>query len=367
MTDGKIQIGETKEEIWILDGTQPIPEDRKKFLQNQRVMATYKSHINKEKLLEFWTKKLPFEMVFWRAAHETADKTDPYEHTHVLVDFGKCFQTTTCRFFDFVLEDGTVLHPNFKMIKRQLHWENSLNYIAKEDPANADLKKKPALTTKVWDARTVQEALEKNVRKPSDVTGILALYNNKPREMELKSMTEKFCGWQYELWEELTMSEGDDRKIIWVFEEKGGTGKTVFSRSLMIDNPKDVLVTTAVSGAYHMATIIRNHIAEGWNGNIFLMNLTRAAEDHKIYEGLEAIRDGMITSQKYQGGTVLFDVKHLVVFANWLPNFDALSLDRWDVREIVGASGGLEATNLRRLNVNECRLRREKMRNPHGL
>lgn len=352
---------------YVLDETESIPEDRKKFLQNQRVMATYKTHIDKDKLQAFWESKLNFRMVFWRAAHENADAKDPYEHTHVLVDFGKSFQTTSCRFFDFVMDDGTTIHPNFKPIKTKLHWENSLNYIAKEDPENADLKKQPTLATKVWDCKSIQEALEKNVRKASDATGIIALYNNKPREMQLKSMTEHFCGWQYELWEELAFSEGDDRSVIWIFEEKGGTGKTVFSRSLMIDEPKDVLVTTAVSGAYHMATIIRNHIAEGWNGRIFLMNLTRAAEDHKIYEGLEAIRDGMITSQKYQGGTVLFDVKHLVVFANWLPNFDALSLDRWDVREIVGAESGLAATRLRRLNIKEGRLKREAMRNPHGL
>lgn len=346
----------SQKEIDAIDKIDDISEDkniRKKFLQNQYVMATYKTHLDKKILESFFRSKVD-DIKFWRAAHENADKKDPYPHTHVLVDFGKSFTTRDSRFFDVENENG-VIHPNFKPIKTRIHWRNALNYIAKEDPENKDLKKKVPIACKVWDKPTLTEALEEFVNKPSDAMGIIALYNSRPSSMELKSISDSFAGWQTEFMMEL-MGNGGDRKIIWIFDPVGGCGKTKFGRSLMIDDPKKFFYTTEVHTLRDMATVIESGIESGWNGHCFFLNLTRAAETHKIYNSMEAVRDGALTTQKYKGKTLLFEIDFLVTFANWLPEFSALTMDRWDVRIVLGAgeNGDLDRSYLRRLNIKEA-------------
>jgi len=67
---------------------------------------------------------------------------------------------------------------------------------------------------------------------------------------------------------------------------------------------------------------------------IILFNLSRSAEGAFSYASIESIKDGLVFSGKYEGGTRLFPRPHIVIFANWLPDFAKLSLDRWDIRHL---------------------------------
>lgn len=114
--------------------------DESKFrLQNQRILLTYSGHLDKLEYVAWITSKIKYKPVFIRLAHETGDNGD-YLHTHVLIDFGKSFQTRSCRYFDYQ-GDIEVLHPHIKTIKTKIHFENAMVYLSKEDPENADLKK----------------------------------------------------------------------------------------------------------------------------------------------------------------------------------------------------------------------------------
>jgi len=75
-----------------------VPIKGKRWIANQKIMLTYKTQIDKTKLLEFFDKKSP-GYTFCRIAHETGDKNHPYPHTHVVLDSGKVLQTSNCRFF----------------------------------------------------------------------------------------------------------------------------------------------------------------------------------------------------------------------------------------------------------------------------
>lgn len=319
--------------------SEKVEVQGKKFLNNQRVMATYKGHLDKGILEAIYRERVP-ALVFWRAAHESADDTDPYLHTHVVCDFGKAFQTTNSRTFDVEYDDEKgqkcTVHPNFKAIKSKLHWERSLNYIAKEDTANADLKTPPALTTRVWDAKTLTEALEKNTTKPCDVNGIIALFQAKPRELP-PSEVANFVGWQTELYAELVNFQGDDRTVTWIYEEKGGTGKSFFMRNVYLEHPADVAWSLSIANIRDGATVVESWLDQGWSGACFIVNLTRSNEKHVgFYEFLEAVRDGMLTVTKYRGKSVFFQLKKMIIFANWLPDVKRLSLDRWNICRIDG-------------------------------
>ena len=54
-----------------------------------------------------------------------------------------------------------------------------------------------------------------------------------------------------------------------------------------------------------------------------------------FYQVIEDLKNGRITSQKYSGKVkYLGAIPHVIVFANWKPNFSKLSRDRWVLRQI---------------------------------
>lgn len=69
--------------------------------------------------------------------------------------------------------------------------------------------------------------------------------------------------------------------------------------------------------------------------SIVIINLSRQAEGAFSYASVEAIKDGLCFSGKYEGGTRLFARPHIVVFSNWYPDITKLSIDRWDIRHLL--------------------------------
>jgi len=141
---------ESSEDRWFsgltdLD-TKAAGDPKKWRLYAQKLMLTYKTHVDKDAMREMIeTKTKRPGLKFLRIAHETADSQNPYLHSHVLVDLESRFQTTNCRFFDIIDEEsGETIHPHIKIVGSYQHWENSKNYIAKEDPEHADLLTKPS-------------------------------------------------------------------------------------------------------------------------------------------------------------------------------------------------------------------------------
>ena len=176
-----------------------------------------------------------------------------------------------------------------------------------------------------------------------DAQAVIAIRNSvhvQQRIMELDEFVP--YAWQRDI---IAMCEtvGDDRKINVIWDPEGGKGKTLLSKWLMYTNPNKYYVVNVMSNMYHMATIVSNALASGWSGDTLILNLSRSNADHKIYDALECIRDGMITSQKgMNSGTVLWCMRHMIIMCNWMPKLSAMSKDRWVVWSIVdGNKGGL--------------------------
>jgi len=309
-------------------------EGKFKF-NNQRLMLTYKTHLDKKKLEEFFRKTTPsYKISFWRAAHENADKGHPYPHTHVVVDFGKPFQASgknAARTFD--LDE---IHPHIKIIKSIGHFKNAKKYLSKEDPANEDLKKEAATCfEKIQDCQTLQEAMNL-AKNPGEAMGIQTMYNLKTPKIIRKEV--KLYDWQENLVKELENKFADDRKIIWITDKFGKLGKTTLATWYFINKPGKLLYLQALPGAYHTATIVQNAQAAGWTGEVIMINLSRSMEDRgSIYDPLESLKDGFMTAIKYHGGMLpLTRIPHIVVFANWAPDYNRMTDDRWDERVPTG-------------------------------
>ena len=136
--------------------------------------------------------------------------------------------------------------------------------------------------------------------------------------------------WQKEIWNKIK-EEPDDRKVMWYWEKDGGKGKTTLARDICITYPDEAIY---VGGrASDMKYAIAKMITEGKNLRIVIIDVCRAGGVD--YEGIEAIKNGIFFTTKYESGMVVFNKPHVIVFSNNQPDRDALSADRWLVREIA--------------------------------
>jgi len=123
----------------------------------------------------------------------------------------------------------------------------------------------------------------------------------------------------------LLESPPDDRSIYWIYDTAGNMGKSAFCKYCAV---------------YLGATVINNGsfadiafcIPE--NPKIVMFDLTRSIEGRVNYSALEALKNGMIFSGKYESKTKMFNPPHVFVFSNFGPDLSAMSADRWRVIDL---------------------------------
>lgn len=141
---------------------------------------------------------------------------------------------------------------------------------------------------------------------------------------------EEFWPWQTALYKEI-QDQPDDRTIHWIWNKEGNGGKTKFAKRMVIENFAKFLSPCKASDALNFVYNCPNE-----NCYLFLLPRTWGSSISKteLYQALESIKDGMIFNSKYSTGTLVMDSPHVVVFANFPPKVECLSLDRWKIREI---------------------------------
>lgn len=119
----------------------------------------------------------------------------------------------------------------------------------------------------------------------------------------------------------------DDRKILFVVDPVGGNGKTWLIRYLF-SNRDDVQVLS--SGK-------RDDIAHAVDVSkrLFLFSIPRGGMEFLQYQVLEMLKDRMVFSPKYNSQMKMFPTNvHVVVFSNELPKMEAMTADRYWIKEI---------------------------------
>lgn len=127
--------------------------------------------------------------------------------------------------------------------------------------------------------------------------------------------------WQQDVLK-LVLTKPDDRTIHWWYDASGCKGKTIMCKILM---------------AQHGASVISNGtmrdiaFAVKSTTKIVCFNFTRSNEDRINYGAIEACKDGLLFSGKYESCSKIFNSPHVLVFANFLPNLNTMSSDRWNI------------------------------------
>lgn len=156
--------------------------------------------------------------------------------------------------------------------------------------------------------------------------GNLWFQHPKPRA-QLKIISE-LRPFQLEL-ESKLLEEPNDREIIWVYDEQGKKGKSSFCRYLI--HKYDALYLTE-GKKNDLINIVYNYVVNK-DLNIVLVDVPRSNKNIS-YKTLEEIKNGIICNTKYETGTMLINPPHIIVFANFYPDREQFSDDRWCIYNV---------------------------------
>jgi len=128
--------------------------------------------------------------------------------------------------------------------------------------------------------------------------------------------------WQTHL-EELLTAPPNDREIIFVVDKKGNQGKTWFAKRFCQRTPTAQYMEPGKKA--DMAYLISEETTH------LFVNVTRQQVEHLQYSFLEAVKDGLVFSPKYESGMKYLKPMHVIVLMNQEPDLALLSEDRYNI------------------------------------
>lgn len=138
--------------------------------------------------------------------------------------------------------------------------------------------------------------------------------------------------WQQTIYDEVKDKCYDNRTINWVVDLTGRIGKSSLAKYLYHTLGIPIL-------PYAKASDLVNFVYEhcGKLAYFFDLNRTKPTDftSNDIYSTLETIKNGMIFNGKYKTGIKMMDPPHVWVFANFCPNVQKLTNDRWKIWEVL--------------------------------
>ncbi|EDV27887.1 uncharacterized protein TRIADDRAFT_52877 [Trichoplax adhaerens] len=140
-----------------------------------------------------------------------------------------------------------------------------------------------------------------------------------PKKHELYS-------WQKDVLD--SMLAQNDRQILWIYDQKGGIGKTAFAYFL-IENYNDVIyLNNAKCSDIALATDI--------NIKIIIFDFSRSLQHRINYTILEQLKNGILFSPKYNSKTKKLNyVPRILCISNYEPDLFQLSEDRWIIKNLT--------------------------------
>lgn len=198
------------------------------------------------------------------------------------------------------------------------HWQGQCSFKVKEYFAGA----KNILGNDAHIEQTKMYMKSMNYTKKKDETYFEGPFDENSVFLKLP---EKLYPWQQEV-VGLCMTESNDRTLYWYWDEGGCTGKTTLCKVLV-----------SLFGAEFVASgrMADMTYAISEQPKIICVNITRSNEEHVNYGAIEAIKDGLVFSSKYESKAKLYNSPHVVVFANFPPVERHMSKDRWIVKRLT--------------------------------
>lgn len=140
----------------------------------------------------------------------------------------------------------------------------------------------------------------------------------------------KWYAWQQDIIDLHDMIP-DKRKIYWIVDHTGNNGKSFLARYLVLTQ-KVLLVGGKRQDVFYQVQKRLENEDDPDPFKMVILDVPRHGKDHVCYGTLETLKNGLIVSSKYEGGTFVFPIPHVVVFANHEPDMSMFSADRWVIK-----------------------------------
>lgn len=158
-------------------------------------------------------------------------------------------------------------------------------------------------------------------QKEETRTGKRILWNVK-RKVEIRIIKDLYP-WQKDV-EEIVKGEPDARKLYWIWEPEGNTGKTEMCRYLVVKHNALILAGKAADMKFGIMKHLKNN-----NLDVLVFDVPRTMEKYLSYSGVEEAKNGIFFSSKYESGMVNYNPPHVFIFSNFYPDVGKFSADRW--------------------------------------
>ncbi len=311
-----------------------IPTTTTFKLKQRKFLLTYKTHIGKELLIE-WFSEI-YDLREFAVCHEISD--EGYQHTHMLCHTIKQPCITDSRKFDFTIENE-IIHPNIKKLLTASHYINVFNYMHKQDKnvytniTNSTLDKNVKtqfLINKIEKCKTWYEVLRDDEIKHEIrwcKSWASEIFNSKCKSMPICNINYKtLTKWQKNLYESLK-SKPREREIIWCWSDKSKQGKSTFIKYLQnkmsVFCVKQIKNLDNIGYCYNNESVMIIDLPRGKskalenNLNDYFLGNDRMTSSHdNLLSILETLSDhGSYNCGKYDGKYVIFNC-HLLVMSN---------------------------------------------------
>lgn len=133
--------------------------------------------------------------------------------------------------------------------------------------------------------------------------------------------------WQQEILDIIDKDPCFTREVYWYWDEVGGCGKSTFTKHLCLKYGAVILSGKAADMQYAVYSMKTKP-------KVIICDIPRTSEGYLSYGGIEKIKDGCFFNSKYESGMCLFDNPHIICFANFAPQTQSMSADRWRITDI---------------------------------
>lgn len=351
MTTNKIQnkdiqkAKETKPKKIKADTKEKQEKPSRFRLQGKKFFLTYpQCDTTKEQAMDNVKEYFKDDKGIYVVAHEKHE--DGGNHLHIYVEITNKHTITNPNAFDVL----GCKHGNYKTIGVAREDRlRVLRYVIKDDDyieMNIDTKKvikdmsnpktsntksvnqgeAKIVTDKIMSGTEYDDILKEHptycLNNGRKIKEFMADWRNR-KEYDDDDLPQELYKWQQDLIDYI-QDKPDPRKVKWIVDEVGNTGKSTM-RNLLVKKYNAFYATGKCQDMYY-----------AYNKQpIVIFDIPRTQEGHVNYTAIEEFKGGMVFSTKYESRAKIFKKPHVIVFSNFEPDYEAMSMDRWDVQVIT--------------------------------
>lgn len=301
-------------------------------ISNQKLMITYNSHIDKKLLKSFFAGKSSRLIKSWKCVH-----TKNF-FTHVVVDFGVTIDSKNPRFFDY-----EKIQPIVRIAGNKFEFERAQYFLSTEDDEYNNSKTKKNKCGKI-----IYESIENNVHLFVRWQQDLFWECNHIKKNKIKNII-------FSENDTIEFPKNKDQKLTWIYSGSKGEGVSFFTNNVTLENSSKYF-SCSLSDYQKNTDIIGNAIKNGWSGDTFIVDSTMNKMPEVLYSDMLSIKEGVVLNAKSE--ITRFKCQHVIIFSRFLPKFDEIPIDRWDVRSIDKNSKRFSYYNITKLDdTNEISIK----------